>query len=271
MEKRLEGKIAIVTAGGSGIGKFISAELIKAGCNVVIAARDIERLNRSVYEFEVMGGKALAVRTDISKEEDVIRMVKSAVDAFGKIDILVNNTGVAGPINNLVDMDLTAWNDALAVDLTGTMLVTREVLKYMIPQGTGGSIINIGAEASRIADGWGGYPTRAAYMACKAGVRAMQAAVAVEVGKFKIRINTLSPAAVRSERMIQVMKKYAEEKQITLEEQIRIEESNYSLKRITEPDDIAKCVIFLASDDSFAITNQTIACSSGMCLMASQV
>jgi NAD(P)-dependent dehydrogenase (short-subunit alcohol dehydrogenase family) len=99
----------------------------------------------------------------------------------------------------------------------------------------------------------------------------MQAAVAMEVGKYRIRVNTLSPAAVRSERMIKVMKRYAEEKHISLEEQIKIEESNYSLKRITEPEDIAKCVVFLASDDSISITNQTIACSSGLGLMASQV
>jgi len=271
MSKRLEGKVAIVTSGASGIGKAIATSFVKEGCAVIMAQRSLETLEQAEKELKALGGNVLCVQADISAEDQVINMVNKAYDAFGKINILVNNTGVAGPINNLVDMKLDEWNAALAVDLTGTMLCSREVLKRMIPQKTGGSIIMMGAEASRIADGWGGYPTRASYMACKAGVRAMQAAMAVEVGSYGIRVNTLSPAAVSSSRTIAIMTNYAEAAGITLEEQLAKEKSNCSLRRFTEPEDIGDCCVFLASEESKSITNQTIACSSGMCLMASRV
>lgn len=271
MSGKLEGKVAIITSGASGIGKAIATEFVKEGCAVAIAQRTIETLAKAKQELEAIGGKVLTVSADVSKEEDIIALAQKTHATFGKIDVLVNCTGVAGPIKNLVDMDLQEWNEALAVDLNGTMLCTREALKYMIPQNIGGSIINIGAEASRIADGWGGYPTRASYMACKAGVRAMQAAVSVEVGVYGIRVNTLSPAAVNSERAVKIMEAYAKAEGMTTEERTKIEKSKHSLKRWTEPYDIGRCAVFLASEDSISITNQTIACSSGMGLMAATV
>lgn len=270
--KKLEGKVAIVTSGGVNVGKAIAKELASEGANLVIAQRRYEVVEEAAKEIsEEYGVEVLPVKADISVEEDIINMVKATIDKFGKVDILVNNCGQAGPICNLVDMDLKEWNDALAVDLNGPMLCSREVLKYMIPAGNGGSIINIGAEASRIADGWGGFPTRTSYMACKAGVRAMQAALSVEVGKYGIRVNSLSPGAISGPRMVAIMEAYAKAEGMTTEERIDIEREKYSLKRFTEPEDVGRCVVFLASDDACSITNQTIACSSGMGYMAATV
>ena len=269
--KNLDGKVAIVTAGGSGLGRHISRRLVEEGCKVAIAARRKEVLDEAVKEFESMGGEALAVQTDISNEEQVNNMVDEVIKKFGHIDILVNNTGTPGPICNVVDMDVEAWKETIDVDLTGTMLVSKAVLKHMIPQKTGGSIIMVSAEAATIAEGWGGYPTRASYMACKNGMRGLQAAMAIEVGKYKIRVNAVKPAAIESDRMMKIMQSYADTKGTTLEEEVNAEKSHYSLRKITKPEEVAACVAFLASDESSAVTNQVITCSSGLSLKAQDV
>ncbi len=269
--KKLEGKVAVVTAGGSGLGRHISRALVKEGCAVAIAARRMEVLEEAVREFESMGGQALAVQTDISDEQQVINMVEKTIDRFGKIDILVNNTGTPGPICNVVDMDVEEWKKTIDVDLTGTMLVSKEVLKCMIPQNTGGSIIMVSAEAATIAEGWGGYPMRASYMACKNGMRGLQAAMAIEAGKYSIRVNAVKPGAIESDRMMRIMQGYADQKGTTLEEEVELEKSHYSLRRITKPEEVAACVVFLASDESIAVTNQVLTCSSGLSLKAAEV
>lgn len=145
MGTRLKDKVAIVTGGGKGIGKAIAKAFISEGATVVIAATTLSKLEEAVKEFEAMGGRAQAIQTDVSNERQVIDMVSETMKAFGKIDILVNNSGIAGPTCKVVDLKLEDWNQVLAIDLTGYMLCAREVLKHMIPRKTG-IIINIGAE-----------------------------------------------------------------------------------------------------------------------------
>ena len=113
-------------------------------------------------EIKSKGGNATPVQTDVTIEEQVIRMVSETIKAFGKVDILVNNSGVAGPIVRLADMDLARWNETVAIDLTGSMLSCREVLKYMVPQRKG-AIINIVSLAGTAGDGKSGFPLRSAY------------------------------------------------------------------------------------------------------------
>lgn len=268
---KLDGRVALITAGGSGLGKYISKAFIEEGCAVAIASRDLAKLEAAVKEFEAMGGTAFAVKCDISKEDEVVNMVDETINRFGKIDILVNNTGTPGPICNVVDMDVQKWKDTIDVDLTGTMLVSKEVLKHMIARGNGGSIIMVNAEAATIAEGWGGYPLRASYMSVKNGMRGLQAAMAVENGKYGIRVNAIKPAAIESDRMMRIMQGYADSKGTTLEEEVELEKSHYSMKRITKPEEVAACALFLATDDSIAVTNQVLTCSSGLSLKAAEV
>jgi NAD(P)-dependent dehydrogenase (short-subunit alcohol dehydrogenase family) len=103
---------------------------------VVIAATTLSKLEEAVKEFEAMGGRAMAIQTDIIDEKQVTRMASKTARAFGKIDILVNNSGIAGPTCNIMDLKLEDWNQVLAVDMTGSMLCAREVLKYMLPLST---------------------------------------------------------------------------------------------------------------------------------------
>ncbi|MFH0914872.1 MAG: SDR family oxidoreductase, partial [bacterium] len=167
---RLKDKIAFITGGGSGIGKAIAKSFVEEGATVVLAARNQENLNTAVSEFEAMGGKGLAVPMDITKEQDVIDAVAKAIETYGRIDILVNNSGIGGPTAYVWDLSLEDWNEIIAVDLTGSMLCAREVLKHMVPAGKGGIIINIGAEGGRSGDGRSGYPMRAGYCCAKMGV-----------------------------------------------------------------------------------------------------
>jgi NAD(P)-dependent dehydrogenase (short-subunit alcohol dehydrogenase family) len=225
--KRLQDKIAFITGGGSGIGRAIAKSYVEEGATVVLAARNQENLNSAVKEFEGMGGKALAIPMDIRKEQDVCDAVKKAIDTFGHIDILVNNSGIGGPTAYVWDLELADWNEIIEVDLTGSMLCAREVLKYMVPAGNGGIIINMGAEGGRSGDGRSGYPMRAGYCCAKMGIIGLTETLAREGGPHGIRVNCMSAGAVRG--------------------------------------DLA---VFLASDESSAITGQTIIAACGMNMWA---
>ena len=261
---RLKDKVAFITGGGSGIGKAIAKSMVEEGATVVLAARNQENLNAAVKEFEAMGGKAVAIPMDILKEQDVIDAVKKAIDTFGRIDILVNNSGIGGPTAYVWDLKLDEWNEIIGVDLTGSMLCAREVLKHMVPAGKGGIIINIGAEGGRSGDGRSGYPMRAGYCCAKMGVIGLTETLAREGGPHGIRVNCISAAAVRGERFVRVMQGRADARGVDLEEMIKIEMKQYSLGRPTEESELGKTAVFLASDESSAITGQTIVAHCGM-------
>ena len=135
----------------------------------MVAGRTLSTLQETCDEIKSKGGKAKPIQTDVSVEEQVIRMVSETIHEFGKVDILVNNSAIAGPTVRGADMDLSRWNETLAIDLTGAMLCAREVLKYMIPQ-RNGNIINIVSEGGRSGDGRSGYPLRSAYCSSKMGL-----------------------------------------------------------------------------------------------------
>jgi len=254
---RLNGKVAIVTGGGRGIGKAIAVAFAAEGASVVVASRNVENLQKVVTEIESKGNKALAIQTDVTVEEQVVHMVKQAVDTFGKIDILVNNSGIGGVTCPVVDLKLEDWLEVINVDLTGSMLCTKHALKYMVPQGSG-VIINIAAEGGRAGDGRAGYPMRSPYCCAKMGLIGLTETVAVEVGKYGIRVNAISPAAVRGERLENVVKARAKAMGVPYEELMAKIAENYSLGRIVEEHEVAAVAVFLASDEASAITGQTI-------------
>ncbi len=257
------GKVAFITGGGSGIGKAIAKCFVEAGATVVLAARNVENLNNTVKEIEAMGGKAVAIPTDISVESQVIDAVQKTIDQFGQIDILVNNSGGAGPNCPVAEMKTDEWTETLSVDLTGSMLVTREVLKHMIPKESG-NIIVIGAEGGRTGLGISGYVNRSPYAAAKAGLMALTESVAIEVGKYGIRVNQISAAGVNGPRVRQVIEKIAQRDGVTPESILQNAVKNYSLGKFTEEKEIGKVAVFLASDAASAITGQTINAHSGL-------
>jgi NAD(P)-dependent dehydrogenase (short-subunit alcohol dehydrogenase family) len=259
---RLKDKVAIITGGATGIGKAISQAFVKEGAVIVIAARNLSRLEQVAREILSKGGKAKAVQADISDYEQVKGMVAQTTREFGRIDILVNNAA-RGTFNNrdVVDMNLEEWHESLAINLTGLMYCSREVLKYMIPRKSG-NIINISSVA-----GVSGVPKESPYAASKWGVIGFTETLAIEVGKFGIRVNCISPGATRTQEFEDWVRVSAADAGISYEEMMSKIAYNNALKRIAEPSEIAACVVFLASDDSSAITGHNLIASCGFHLI----
>ena len=262
MGTRLKDKVAIVTGGGKGIGRAIAKAFIIEGAKVVIAATTLSKLEEAVKEFEGMGGQAKAIQTDVSDEKQIIRMVSETIKTFGQIDILVNNSGIAGPTCKLVDLTLEDWNKVLTIDLTGYMLCAREVVKHMITRKTG-NIINIAAEGGRTGDGRSGQPMRAPYCCAKMGVIGLTETLAQEVGSDHIRVNAISAAAVRGERWMRVVTAKCQALGMSVDEYIKKSMANYSLGRPVEEYELGNVAVFLASDESSGITGQTIVSHCG--------
>jgi len=260
---RLKDKVAFVTGGGSGIGKAIAKSFVEEGATVALAARSQEKLSATVTELEAMGGRALAIPMDITVEQEVVGAVEKAVETYGRIDILVNNSGIGGPTAYVWDLKLEDWNEIIAVDLTGSMLCAREALKHMIPAGKGGIIINIGSEGGRSGDGRSGYPMRAGYCCAKMGVIGLTETLARECGPYSIRVNCITAAAVKGERLIRVIQGRADATGTTFDEALKTEMKQYSLGRPTEEYELGSTAVFLACDESSAITGQTIVANCG--------
>ena len=259
---KLKDRIAIVTGGGTGIGKAIGLALANEGAVVVVAARNLSRLEQAVKDIESSGGKAKAIQADISDHEQVKRLIAQTVKDFGRIDILVNNAA-RGTFNSadVVDMNPKEWHDSLAINLTGMMFCSREALKQMIPRKTG-SIVNISSVA-----GISGVPKESPYAVSKWGVIGLTETLAIEAGKFGIRVNCISPGATRTQEFDDWVRGSATDAGISYEEMMGKITDNNALKKIAEPSEIAACVVFLASDDSSAMTGHNLVASCGFHLI----
>ncbi len=259
---RLKDRVAIVTGGGSGIGKAITFALASEGAKVVISARNIERLNKMVKEIQSKKGEAKAIQTDISNSEQVKKMVEFTVDNYGKVDILVNNAAAIGNINTPIsNMNLDEWQRAMATNINGTMLCSKEVLKIMIPRKSG-NIINISSVA-----GIFGLVNESPYAVSKCGILGLTTTTALEVGPFNIRVNAISPGATLTDEFSEVIRRTAEKQGVPFEQVVSKIASYNSLNRMVKPSEIGSCVVFLASDESSAITGQNLVVSCGFHLM----
>src|SRR4030042_6995437 len=227
---KLKGKVAISTGGATGIGKAITLAFAKEGASVVLAARNLSRLEEVAKDIKSRGGKAKAIQTDISDHEQVKRMVAQTIEEFGQIDVLVNDAA-RGTFNNadVADMGLDDWHESLAINLTGTMLCSREVLKYMIPRRSG-SIINVSSVS-----GLSGHPTQSPYCVSKWGIIGFTEVLAIEAGKHNIRVNCISPGATRSTEFEEMVKGLAKRAGISFDEMWGEIMDKNSLKRIAEP------------------------------------
>lgn len=259
---RLKDKVAIITGGGKNIGKAIAISFVREGAAVMIIGRTLHDLEATYSEIQDKGGKIAFMQADVSREEQVRQFVLETVEQFGRVDILVNNTGIAGPTVQVADMELSHWNETLAINLTGSMLCAREVLRYMIPRRSG-AIINIVSEAGRAGDGRAGYPMRSAYCCSKMGQIGLTETLAIEVGEYNIRVNAVSPGPIQGERILNVVKKRAEATRMSMDEILKDLASNCSLKRLATEEEVAAVALFLASDEASGVTGQTIPVSCG--------
>ena len=255
---KLKDRVAIITGGGTGIGKAISFAFAKEGARVALAARTLPRLEETAKAIKAKGGRAIAIQTDISDHEQIKRMVAQTIDEFGQIDILVNNAA-RGTFNNadVADMNLDEWYDSLAINLSGAMLCCREVLKYMVPRKSG-NIVNVSSVA-----GMSGVPKESPYAASKWGLIGLTESLAIEVGKHNIRVNCISPGATRTQEFEDWVKTAAKSFGISYEKVMDKLTENNALGRMAETEEIANCIVFLASDDSSAVTGHNLVASCG--------
>lgn len=252
---RLDGKVAIITGASGGTGAVMARQFVGEGARVVLVARR----EAEVLEAARQAGEgAIGVRADITSEDDIRVMVDRALDAFGQVDILVNNAVIPGQDKYVWDQTLDNWNTVMAVALTGPMLCAREVLKRSMIERRTGSIINVSSTA-----GWTGMPRKSHYVAAKAALRALTKVIATEAGEFNVRCNCLVPGGIETELWKNWGIRMAGEQGITFEAWKAKTLLEVPLRTISQPEDIGNLALFLASDESRTITGQSINCDAG--------
>jgi len=256
---RLAGKVAIVTGGSKGIGRAISLAFAREGADVVVAARTESSLREAASEIEAIGRRSLAVVTDLSDPGQSLAMVDRTLEKFGKVDVLVNNSGAEGPTANVADMDVEAWNQVLAVNLTGAMLCAKHVLKKSMIPCQSGIIINISSGMGRRGAG-----LRSPYSASKWGVIGFTQSLAWEVGRYGIRVNCIVPGPVEGDRIERVLRERSKVLGMAFEELMESTKARSPLGRLVKPEEVAALAVFLASEESSGITGQAINCSAGI-------
>lgn len=249
---RLDNRVAIVTGSGRGIGRVIALRLASEGASVIVASKSRENAESVSAEIKSEGGRAFPVVCDVSEENAVTLMVETSVSLYGKIDILVNNVGIRGPIANVVDMDLSGWEYTIATNLTGTMLCSREVLREMIPRRTG-TIVNISSDLGRR-----GYPSRSAYICTKWAQIALTQTMAQEVAELGIRVNCVCPGTVEGRRINDLIEAQSIRLGVARESYRKKLEAAAAMKRLVTADEVAEAVLFLVSDEASAITGQSL-------------
>jgi glucose 1-dehydrogenase len=247
---RLENKVAIVTGSSSGIGEAIALAFAGEGAAVVVNyARHPDAANKVLEKIEGAGGRALVVGADVSDPKKVEAMIQKATDAFGRLDIMVNNAGMERKMPFL-ETPFDVWQETIAVNLTGAWLGCQAAAKRMVAQGEGGRIINISSVHEDLA-----MPTNAPYCATKGGVRMLMRTLAVELATHDITVNNIAPGAIETP-----MDAPLEEQP----DQMKALLSEIPLGRMGKPEEVANLALFLASDDSAYVTGSTLFVDGGM-------
>jgi NAD(P)-dependent dehydrogenase (short-subunit alcohol dehydrogenase family) len=256
---RLDNQIAIVTGGGQGIGREIALRLGQEGATVVIADINEPGSAETAEMIAKKGGpKAKVIPTDITDEKRVTQLIQGTLAITERIDILVNNSGIAGPIKNIEDIALEEWEETMAVNLRGMFLCCKHAVPVMKSQKKG-SIINISSLTGKRP-----LTQRTPYAATKMGVIGFTRTLATEVGKWNIRVNAICPGEVVSQRLDMVLDKIAKHSGKT-REQVNIERVEASpLKTFVHPKYVAAVVAFLCTEDAAMMTGQDINVTAGL-------
>lgn len=247
---RLQGKVAAVTGASSGIGKAISQVFAREGaCVVVDYVGSLEPAEAVVSSIESRGGKAVAVGADVSKPDDVQKLIDASCRAFGGLDIMVNNAGIEEK-HPFLEMPLDVYDKVIAVNLKGVWLCSQAAARQMVKQQRGGRIINISSIHEEVT-----MPTNAPYCAAKGGVRMLMRTLAVELAAHRITVNNVAPGAIDTP-MDEPLKNNPTELAALLAE--------IPLGRIGTPEEVAEVCVFLASDAAGYVTGSTYFVDGGM-------
>lgn len=247
----LEGKVAIITGAAMGMGEATAELFADAKAKVVIADFNEEKGTKVTERIQQNGGEASFIKVDISKSDQVQKMVQFAVDTYGRLDVAVNNAAITPDDRPTAEFDEDYWHRLISVDLTGTALCMKYELQQLLKQGNGGSIINISSVS-----GFRPQPNNIAYVAAKHGVVGMTKVAALEYGEKNIRVNCVAPGAIDTPMLRGAL------------EQFGFTEEEYApqlslLNRFGQPREIAEASLWLASDASSYITGTTIHADAG--------
>jgi NAD(P)-dependent dehydrogenase (short-subunit alcohol dehydrogenase family) len=250
MEKRFQGKVAIITGGAAGVGKAVASGLAKEGACVVINSRNEEHLNGAVAEIQMEGGNVTGVRGDVTNSADVKNIVNRTLELYGRIDILYNYVGGEAstePVKLFIDQTEAYWNGMFEKNLKTAFFCSQAVLGTMIKQRYG-KIINTAALAGRI-----GSPKMVLYSTVKGGIIAFTKALAKEVAEYNINVNCVSPGPTRTPGFNRRWGNQNTDKMT----------ASIPLNRVGASEEVASAVIYLASDEAAFITGQTLAVDGG--------
>jgi NAD(P)-dependent dehydrogenase (short-subunit alcohol dehydrogenase family) len=244
----LDGRVAVVTGGGQGIGEGIAKAYAAAGAAVVVAARHADRVERVAGEIAAAGGRAVAVPTDVTDRDAVVALADTAVQRFGGLHVWVNNAGGSPVRSSLTELAESDWDACFAVNLKAVWTASVIAAARMTD---GGCIINISSPAATRA-----VPGSGHYSAAKAGVNALTTTMAVELAP-RVRVNGIAPGFVPTEVMMTAL-------QTDVPALEKMAETRIPMKRLGTPGDIAAAAVYLASDAGSWVTGQTITVAGGL-------
>ena len=253
----LDGRVAIITGASKGIGRALALRFGREGARVICAARSADLVKETTAEVNKAGNRAIAFTGDLSREDDVQRLVAAGLEAFGKIDALVNNAGDGGPTKPVQDYTMEDWRYTIDSCLTSSYLCIRFVVPEMIKAG-GGAIVNISSGAGRR-----GLPYRIGYCSAKAGQVGMTYGMALELAPHNIRVNCVAPGAVEGDRIDRVIAGQAEVRGIPVEAMRKAMIERSPLRRMVTADDIVDATVFFTSDMARSISGQVLAVNAG--------
>lgn len=248
---RLKGKIAIVTGAGKGIGGGIARVFGSEGARVLVVDLDEKWGFKTVESIRETGGDASLFKADVSKEEDMMQMAKTAVERYGRIDILCNNAGIFTHMARIEEMTIEDWDTILNVNLRGTFLAVKACVPQMIKQKYGRILVTSSTTGNRTA-----IIGLSHYAASKGGINGFIRNVALELAEHNVTVNGVEPGNIITEGMMEVVG----------EEYIRANETVIPMGHLGEPKDIGHAMAFLASDEAKFITGQTIVVDGGQIL-----